>query len=87
MWGRGQGAQSSGERAAREGECGATVVREVRVRVLEGGDEKERVAHPELGHAVNGHHLRETARRRPVDEGGKLEDDTDIADDDLVGGW
>ena len=59
-------------------------MREVRVRVLEKSDEDERVAHSEVGHTVNGHHLREAARRRPVDEGGKPEDDTDVADDDLV---
>ena len=72
------------ESAAREGERGATVVREVHVRVLEKSDEDERVAHSEVWHTVNGHHLREAARRRPVEEGGKPEDVTDVADDDLV---
>ena len=48
------------------------------MRVLEEGDKDERV-----GHAVTEHHLREAARRRPV-EGTANQDDTDVADDDLV---
>ena len=55
--------------------------------MLEEGDDDEQVARPEVGQGVNGHHLHEAARHRPVDEGGKPEDDTDVADDDLVGGW
>ena len=38
------------------------------MRVLEEGDEDERVVHSEVGHTINGHHFREAARRRPVDE-------------------
>ena len=49
--------------------------------MLEEGDEDERMAHSEVGHTVNGHYL---PRSRPVDEDSKLEDDTDVADDDLV---
>ena len=60
--------RSSGGERAREGERGAMVVREVRVRVLGAGDEDKRVAHSEVGHAVNGQHLREAARCRLVDK-------------------
>ena len=67
------------ESASRGKVNAATVVREVRVRVLEEGDEDERVAHSEVGHTVNGHHLREAARRRPVDRDSKPEDDDLVA--------
>jgi hypothetical protein len=77
-------AVEGGEGTALEVECGAAVVREVGVSVLEEGDQNEPVVDPEVGDTVDAGHLQETTSHGPVDKGSDPEENTDVTDDDLV---
>jgi len=72
------------ERTSLEIECGAAIVREVGVGVLEEGDQNEPVVDPEVRDTVDAGHLQETTGHRPVDNRSKPEENTDITDDDLI---
>lgn len=77
-------AVESGECATLEIECGAAVVREVGISVLEEGDQDEPVVDPEVREAVDADHLQETASHRPVNKSADPEENTNITDDDLA---
>jgi hypothetical protein len=59
-------------------------MREVGVSVLEEGDQNEPMVDPKVRDTVDAGHLRETTTHRPVDKGSDPEEDTNVADDDLV---
>ena len=67
-----------------EVECRAAVVREVGVSVLEEGDQDEPVVDPEVRDSVDAGHLEETTSHGPVNKCSDPEQNTDIAEDDLV---
>lgn len=77
-------AVEGGECATLEIECGAAVVREERVCVLEEGDQHEPVVDPEVWESVDADHLQETTSHRPVNKSPDPEQNTNITDDDLV---
>jgi len=77
-------AVEGGERTTLEVECGAAVVREVGVSVLEEGDQNEPVVDPEVRDTVDAGHLQEPTGHRPVDKSTNPEENTDVTDDDLV---
>jgi len=77
-------AVEGGERTTLEIECGAAVVREVGVSVLEEGDQNEPVVDPEVRDTVDAGHLQEPTGHRPVDKSTNPEENTDVTDDDLV---
>jgi len=67
-----------------EVECGATVVREVGVGVLEEGDQHEPVVDAEVWDSVDAGHLQETTSHRPVNKSSDPEQNTNITEDDLA---
>ena len=77
-------AVEGGERTTLEGECGAAVVRDVGVRVLEEGDQNEPVVGPEVRDTVDARHLQEPTGHRPVDKSTNPEENTDVTEDDLA---
>ena len=77
-------AVEGGECATLEVECGAAVVREVGVSVLEEGDQHEPMVDPEVREAIDADHLQETASHRPVDKSADPEQNTNITEDDLA---
>ena len=77
-------AVEGGECPTLEVECGAAVVREVGVRVLEEGDQHEPVVDPEVRDSVDAGHLQETTSHRPVNKCSDPEQNTNITEDDLV---